>query len=114
MTTTTTINPMTGADLATHEHHTDTDIDAIVDAAHASFNEWRRCPLQAWAHIETAVTICTTARLFERPGFYPVTVLEDVRPGIPAYDDELFGPVASIIRVADDAEAVRVANDSRF
>ncbi len=46
--------------------------------------------------------------------FYPVTVLEDVTPGMPAYDEELFGPVASIIRVADDAEAMRVANDSRF
>lgn len=46
--------------------------------------------------------------------FYPATVLEDVTPGMPAYDDELFGPVASIIRVADDAEAIRVANDFRF
>jgi succinate-semialdehyde dehydrogenase/glutarate-semialdehyde dehydrogenase len=51
----------------------------------------------------------------DRPGFfYPVTVLEDVEPGMPAYDDELFGPVASILRVADDDEAMRVANDSRF
>lgn len=51
----------------------------------------------------------------DRSGFYyPVTVLEDVRPGMPAYDDELFGPVASIIRVADDDEAMKVANDSRF
>ncbi len=51
----------------------------------------------------------------DRQGFfYPATVLEDVSPGMPAYDDELFGPVASIIRVADDNEAMRVANDSRF
>jgi succinate-semialdehyde dehydrogenase/glutarate-semialdehyde dehydrogenase len=33
---------------------------------------------------------------------------------MPAYDDELFGPVASIIPVADEAEALRVANDSPF
>jgi succinate-semialdehyde dehydrogenase / glutarate-semialdehyde dehydrogenase len=46
--------------------------------------------------------------------YYPPTVLTDVRPGMPAYDEELFGPVAAIIPVADEAEAVRVANDSIF
>jgi succinate-semialdehyde dehydrogenase/glutarate-semialdehyde dehydrogenase len=46
--------------------------------------------------------------------WYPPTILTDVRPGMPAYDDELFGPVASIIPVADEAEALRVANDSPF
>jgi len=46
--------------------------------------------------------------------YYPPTVLTDVRPGMPAYDDELFGPVAAIIPVADEAEAIRVANDSCF
>lgn len=33
---------------------------------------------------------------------------------MPAYDDELFGPVASLIKVDDDDEALRVANDSRY
>lgn len=46
--------------------------------------------------------------------FYPATVLVDVRPGQPAYDEELFGPVASVIRVKDLAEAIAVANDSDF
>ncbi len=46
--------------------------------------------------------------------FYTPTILTDVRPGMPAYDEELFGPVASVIRVADEEEAVRVANDTRF
>jgi succinate-semialdehyde dehydrogenase/glutarate-semialdehyde dehydrogenase len=49
------------------------------------------------------------------PGaFYPPTVLSDVRPGMPAYDDEVFGPVAALIFVASEAEAIRVANDSPF
>ncbi len=49
------------------------------------------------------------------PGyFYPPTVLSDVRPGMPAYEEELFGPVASIIPVADEAEAIRVANDTQY
>lgn len=46
--------------------------------------------------------------------FYPATVLADLAPGMPAYDDELFGPVASIIRAKDDAEAMKIANDSRY
>ncbi|NYI17960.1 succinate-semialdehyde dehydrogenase/glutarate-semialdehyde dehydrogenase [Xanthomonas arboricola] len=45
---------------------------------------------------------------------YPATILDNVAPGMPAYDEEFFGPVASIIRVADEAEAVRVANDTTF
>ena len=46
--------------------------------------------------------------------FYPATVLVDVKPGQPAYDDELFGPVASVIRAKDDEDAMRIANDSRY
>lgn len=46
--------------------------------------------------------------------FYPPTVLTDVGAGMPAYDEELFGPVAGVIRVKDTDEAVRTANDSRF
>jgi len=46
--------------------------------------------------------------------FYPPTVLTSVRKGMPAYDEELFGPVAAIIEVENEAEAVEVANDSPF
>ena len=45
---------------------------------------------------------------------YPASILDAVAPGMPAYEEELFGPVASILRVKDDAEAVRVANDTTF
>lgn len=46
--------------------------------------------------------------------FYPPTVLENVAPGQPAYDEELFGPVAALIKVKDAAEAMRIANDSVY
>jgi succinate-semialdehyde dehydrogenase/glutarate-semialdehyde dehydrogenase len=46
--------------------------------------------------------------------FYPPTVLTNVKAGMPAYDEELFGPVAAIISVADEAEAIRVANDTIY
>lgn len=51
----------------------------------------------------------------DRPGaWYPATVLCDVRPGQPAYDDEIFGPVAAIIAARDEPDAIRIANDTRF
>jgi succinate-semialdehyde dehydrogenase/glutarate-semialdehyde dehydrogenase len=46
--------------------------------------------------------------------FYPPTVLTSVRPGMPAYDEETFGPVAAIITADDEADAIRIANDSPF
>jgi len=51
----------------------------------------------------------------EGPGaYYPPTVLTDVGPGCPAYDEELFGPVAAVIRARDEDDAVRLANDTTF
>lgn len=49
-----------------------------------------------------------------RGAFYPPTVLTNVRKGMPAFDDELFGPVAAIIPARDEEEAIRLANDSVF
>lgn len=46
--------------------------------------------------------------------YYPPTILTDVKPGMPAYADEIFGPVASVIKVKDEAEAIQVANDTAF
>jgi len=46
--------------------------------------------------------------------WYPATVLSDVRPGQPAHDEEVFGPVAAIIAAEDEADAIRIANASEF
>ncbi len=46
--------------------------------------------------------------------YYPPTVLSNVQPGMPAYDEELFGPVAAIIAARDEQDAVRISNDSPF
>jgi len=49
------------------------------------------------------------------PGaFYPPTVLSGVGPGMPAYEEETFGPVAAIIAARDEADAIRIANDSTY
>ena len=51
----------------------------------------------------------------DRPGaWYPATVLTNVLPGQPAHDEEVFGPVAAIIAAEDEADAIRIANDSQF
>ncbi|MCI4345158.1 MAG: NAD-dependent succinate-semialdehyde dehydrogenase [Thermoplasmata archaeon] len=51
----------------------------------------------------------------EGPGFFfPPTVVDRVRPGMPLFDEEVFGPVASIISAPSDAGAVALANESRF
>ena len=46
--------------------------------------------------------------------FYPLTVLTDVEKGTPAYQEEMFGPVAVIIPAKDEEEAITIANDSVY
>ena len=46
--------------------------------------------------------------------FYPPTILTKVKPGMPAHDEELFGPVAAIISAKDEDNAIKIANDSVF
>ncbi|MDP2657534.1 MAG: NAD-dependent succinate-semialdehyde dehydrogenase [Candidatus Deferrimicrobium sp.] len=54
-------------------------------------------------------------RVPDGPGaFYPPTVLAAVDKGMPAFDEETFGPVAAVIRAQDEAHAIRLANDSEF
>ena len=65
--------------------------------------------------VDKGAKIAVGGEMPERTGYYyPATVLTDVKPGQPAYDEELFGPVASVIRAKDDEDAMRIANDSRF
>src|SRR5437870_3279203 len=80
-----------------------------------------RFDLRANLHRQVEESLARGAQLLlggklpENPGaFYPPTVLAAVQPGSPAFDEEVFGPVAAVIRVRDEAEAVRVANASRY
>jgi succinate-semialdehyde dehydrogenase/glutarate-semialdehyde dehydrogenase len=51
----------------------------------------------------------------DRPGwFFPATVLTDLTPDMPAWNEETFGPVAAVHRVGSAEEAVELANDSRY
>jgi len=46
--------------------------------------------------------------------YYPATILADVKPGMEAFDEEFFGPVASVIRAKNEKNAIELANNSRF
>jgi succinate-semialdehyde dehydrogenase/glutarate-semialdehyde dehydrogenase len=50
----------------------------------------------------------------QKNAFYPITVLSEVTPGMVAFDDEIFGPVFSIIRAKSEEEAIRLANFSPY
>lgn len=70
---------------------------------------------QVVASIENGAKCLLGGRVPDGPGaFYPPTVLTDVRKGSPAYDEELFGPVAAVIPAKDEGDALRIANDSVF
>ena len=46
--------------------------------------------------------------------FFEPTILTDVKPGMPAYEEELFGPVAVVLIAKDEKHAIELANDSKF
>ena len=70
---------------------------------------------QVLASIEQGATLLLGGTIPPGAGaYYPPTVLTDVKPGMPAYEEELFGPVAALLRAKDEADAVRIANDSVF
>ncbi|NNF89722.1 MAG: NAD-dependent succinate-semialdehyde dehydrogenase [Acidimicrobiia bacterium] len=65
--------------------------------------------------VAAGATVALGGEVPDGPGaFYPPTVLVDVTPGMPAYDEELFGPVAAVIKVGSEEEAIAVANDTAF
>ena len=78
-------------------------------------------PLRDELHQQVVKSIELGAKLLlggkfpdDKGAWYPPTVLSNVKKGMPAYDEELFGPVAALIKAKDEAEAIEIANDSIF
>ncbi len=70
---------------------------------------------QVIASLDKGAVLVTGGIIPEPPGsFYPPTLLVDVTPGMPAFDDELFGPVAVIITAKDEQQALELANQTKF
>ncbi len=64
---------------------------------------------------EQGAVVVTGGYPLKRDGaYYAATILDKVEPGQRAYTEELFGPVAIIIRARDEADALHIANDSPF
>src|SRR5438093_54286 len=80
-----------------------------------------RLDLRANLHRQVTESVRRGARPLlggKRPGgpgcYYPAPVLAAVHEGMPAFDEEVFGPAAAVIRVPDETQALRVANASRY
>ena len=70
---------------------------------------------QVRVSVDAGARVLTGGRRMDGPGFfYPPTVLADIPEDAPAYSEEVFGPVASLFRVAGIDEAIALANDSQF
>ena len=88
---------------------------------HTQMGPLARHDLRAELHQQVQESIAKGAKCLlggaipeSKGAFYPPTVLTNVKKGMPAYDEELFGPVAAILTVKDEKEAITVANDSVF
>jgi len=65
--------------------------------------------------IAAGARVLTGGEKPQKPGaWYPPTVLTDVKSGVPAFEEEIFGPVASVIVANDERDAIAIANDSEF
>jgi acyl-CoA reductase-like NAD-dependent aldehyde dehydrogenase len=65
--------------------------------------------------VAAGAVVVTGGEPLDRPGvYYAPTILDRVQPGQSAYHEELFGPVALVLRARDESEALRLANDSPF
>ncbi len=65
--------------------------------------------------VDAGARVLTGGEPLDGPGFfYPPTILADIPESAPAYREEVFGPVASLFRVANTDEAIALANDSPF
>ncbi len=89
MTRITTVNPATGQPMQSFALQDDAEIDAALSAA--------------------------AGEIPDGPGaYYPPTVLDHVAPGMTAFVEDTFGPVAAIVRARDPDHAVDLANDSDY
>lgn len=80
-----------------------------------------RVDLRDELHKQVQKTVSQGARLViggsvpkQKGAYYPATILAEVTPGMEGFDNELFGPVASVIKAKDEAHAIELANNSNF
>lgn len=119
-------NPATGELIATYPFQTPVEVEDLLTTNAAAASMWRATPMarrdlrdelhgQVQRTIAAGATLLLGGHPINGPGnFYAPTVLADVKPGMASFDEETFGPVASIV-VAEDAEhAIELANTSEY
>ncbi|MCH8567467.1 MAG: NAD-dependent succinate-semialdehyde dehydrogenase [Balneolales bacterium] len=91
------------------------------DDASSGIGPMAREDLRTQLHQQVTESVKAGARILlgcEMPAgagsFYPPSILSDVQPGMPAFDEELFGPVAALIRAESTEKAVELANKSSY
>jgi succinate-semialdehyde dehydrogenase / glutarate-semialdehyde dehydrogenase len=91
-------------------------MDAKTDVGPLSTEEAaKRLNDQVQSAIKAGATVVLGGDRPDRKGaFFNPTILTGIKPDIPTYDQELFGPVASVYVVKDEAEAIALANDSSY
>jgi acyl-CoA reductase-like NAD-dependent aldehyde dehydrogenase len=92
----------------------DTDIGAMVDASQRDkVLEWLQSGLREGARVAAQGRLPTDERL--RDGFWVApTVLADVTPSMAIAQEEIFGPIACVMRFADEEEAIAICNGTRY
>lgn len=70
---------------------------------------------QVQKSIEKGAQLIMGGKIPAEEGFYyPPTILTDIEKGMPAYDEEIFGPVIAIITAKNEEEAITIANDTAY
>jgi succinate-semialdehyde dehydrogenase / glutarate-semialdehyde dehydrogenase len=123
------VDPATGDEVASYPAFTASKVDAALAAAHEAQRVWRGTSLGERARADLvdgldrqvrdsvargARVLTGGRRIGDRGCFYASTVLASVRPGMPVYHEETFGPVAAVIRIPDEAHAIEAANDTAY
>jgi len=98
------------------EYHWGNPHDAGVNQAPMARHDLRDAlHHQVMRSVEAGATLLCGGEIPEHPGaFYPVTILTDVQPGMPAFDEELFGPVFVVIRGESEQQMIDLANQTRY
>ena len=90
-------------------------LDEVDIGPMVSLNARNEVHNQVLSSIETGAVLILGGSIPEIKGaFYPITLLADVKPGMVAFDEEIFGPVFSLIMAEDEDHAINLANNTPF
>ena len=105
------VNPFSGEVIKNYAEYTSAEVNTIIDQVDTAFHQWK---LTDFEYRTNLMRNLQSGLLAKKAPFYPPTVLANVVPGMPAYHEELFGPVAALFRFKTEDEAIKIANNTKF